>query len=37
VGDRSFLLDRVVELGGKWAPSPTYGVEIENLMQQLSV
>lgn len=25
------------ELGGKWAPSPTYGVEIENLMQQLSV
>ena len=24
------------DLGGKWAPSPTYGIEIENLMQQLS-
>jgi hypothetical protein len=23
------------ELGGKWAPSPTYGTEIENLMQKL--
>lgn len=28
-------VENFAELGGKWAPSPTYGVEIEALMKQL--
>lgn len=24
------------ELGGRWAPSPTYGIEIEDIMRQLA-
>ncbi len=31
-----FSLTEWSDLGGRWAPSPTYGIEIENLMQQLS-
>lgn len=29
-------ISRWSELGGKWAPSPTYGIEIESIMQRLS-
>jgi hypothetical protein len=30
-----FSLTRWSDLGGKWAPSPTYGAEIENIMRTL--
>jgi hypothetical protein len=37
MGHRSFLLTEWSDLGGEWGPSPTYGIEIENLMQTLGV
>lgn len=31
-----FSLTEWSDLGGKWAPSPTYGIEIEQIMQTLA-
>ena len=36
VGHRTLSLIEWSDLGGKWAPSPTYGIEIEQIMQTLA-